>query len=93
MNADGSDIRRLTDSPYQDLRPRFSPDGLRIAFTSHRDGNAEIYVMNDNGTGLKRLTENEDRDDYPEWHPDGKRLVIVGERDGQHDLYLMNVPD
>ena len=92
MNSDGSDVRRLTDNPFQDIRPRFSPDSLRIAFTSHRDGNAEIYVMNADGSALQRITENADRDDYAEWHPDGKRLVVVSEREGQHDLYLLSLP-
>ena len=46
MNADGSDLKRLTRSPGLDVRPAWSPDGSRIAFTSNRDGNYEIYVMN-----------------------------------------------
>ena len=92
MDANGSDTRRLTDSPTQDIRPRYSPDGRRIAFTSHRDGNAEIYVMNADGSGLRRITENDERDDYADWHPDGKRLVIVGERQGRFDLHLVQVP-
>ena len=37
--------RRLTDHPALDYWPAWSPDGKRIAFTSNRDGNYEIYVM------------------------------------------------
>ena len=92
MNQDGTDLRRLTDNPFQDIRPRFSPDGQRIAFTSHRDGNAEIYVMQADGSNLCRITESSERDDYADWHPAGERLVIVSEREGKHDLYLVNVP-
>lgn len=44
MGADGSDPTQLTADPGSDAS--FSPDGTRIAFTSSRDGNAEIYVMN-----------------------------------------------
>jgi TolB protein len=93
MEADGGHVRRLTRSPYRDLRPRFSPDGRRIAFTSHRDGNAEIYVMNADGGSPRRLTDHAGRDDYPSWHPDGRRLVIVSQREGRHDLYLIDVGD
>ena len=39
-----------------DSMPDFSPDGRRIAFTSNRDQQGEIYVMNPDGTGQKRLT-------------------------------------
>ena len=47
-NADGSDVRRLTTSPGDDSDPSWSSTG-RIAFTSTRDGNSEIYSMNADG--------------------------------------------
>ena len=46
MNADGSGVTRLTYNDVNDLSPAWSPDGRRIAFSSDRDGNFEIYVMN-----------------------------------------------
>ncbi len=49
MRADGSDARRLTNNAAFDAGPTFSPDGRRIAFVSHRDGNYEIYLMNAEG--------------------------------------------
>src|SRR3954447_25850897 len=50
MTADGSDARRLTNNAAFDAGPTLSPDGKRIAFVSHRDGNYEIYLMNADGT-------------------------------------------
>ena len=73
------------------MRPTWSPDGKRIAFTSARDGNLEIYVIDADGSNLRRITDHPDRDDFPVWHPDGKRLLIVAERDGNSDLYLIEV--
>ena len=93
MNVDGSEIRRLTDSPMQDIRPRYSPDGKRIVFTSHRDGNYEIYLMHADGSATHRLTDHPERDDYPTWHPSGDRVAFVGERSGRHDIYLIEVPE
>src|SRR5216117_1165506 len=43
----------------------------KIAFTSDRDGNPEIYVMNADGTEQVRLTNNPGLDDFPTWSPDG----------------------
>ena len=75
-----------------DVRPAVSLDGERIAFTSMRDGNYEVYVMDIDGGNVRRITNHEERDDYATWHPDG-RLLIVSEREGRFDLYLHEVAD
>ncbi len=91
MRSDGKEVKRLTNSPMQDIRPVISHDGKRIAFTSQRDGNRELYVMNLDGSGLQRVTRHPDRDDYPAWHPDGKHIAVISERAGRSDLYMVEV--
>ena len=63
-----------------------------IVFTSTRDGNPEIYVMNPDGSGQINLTQHADKDFNPTWSPDGEQILFVSNRDGFYDLYLMN-PD
>src|SRR4029453_5386695 len=67
MNADGSDVQRLTFEQTADVEPAWSPDGSRIAFRSERDGNAEIYVMDADGSNQTRLTIDEAIDAQPTW--------------------------
>ena len=67
MDADGQNVTRLTDSPSQDRSPTWSPDGLRIAFTSDRDGDDEVYIMNADGTGPVRLTTSAAPDVLDAW--------------------------
>ncbi|MBU0492211.1 MAG: DPP IV N-terminal domain-containing protein, partial [Chloroflexi bacterium] len=69
MDVNGGNVRRLTDDPAQDQAPAWSPDGTRMAFTSDRDGNWEIYTMNTDGSQLQRLTNNEAEDIDPTWRP------------------------
>ena len=73
MNADGSGQKRLTNIPGLDALPCWSPDGKKIAFQSHRDGNSEIYVMNADGSEQKRLTYSNGiktrRSSRPCWSP------------------------
>ncbi len=62
----------------------------RIAFSSDRDGNYEIYVMNADGSGQTRLTDNEALEWFPTWSPDGRRIAFSSDRDGNWDIYVMN---
>ncbi|MBW8012695.1 MAG: hypothetical protein FVQ83_15875 [Chloroflexi bacterium] len=72
MNANGSDVRRLTDDLANDFSSTWSLDGEQIAFTSDRDGNLEIYVMNASGGDVSRLTNNSADDMSPGWSSDGQ---------------------
>ena len=56
VGKDGGVARRLTSGPGYTSFARFSPDGTQIAFTSHYDGNREVYVMPADGGAPKRLT-------------------------------------
>ena len=58
---------RLTDNPADDFQPAWSPDSLRMAFVSDRDGDFEIYVMSADGSAETRLTNNAADDIEPAW--------------------------
>ena len=62
----------------------------RIAFSSDRDGNDEIYVMDTNASGLTRLTVNEASDTSPVFSPDGSKIAFTSDRDGARDIFVMD---
>lgn len=65
--------------------------GDLIAYTSERDGNADIYVMNLDGSEPRRLTEDPEYDAWPVWSPDGSEIAFVSTRSGNPDIYVMDV--
>ena len=76
---------------YDDMWPAWSPDGRRIVFTSTRDGDPEVYVMNADGSEPRRLTTTPGRDAHPSWSPDGATIAFQSPRlDGHTRIFLMN---
>lgn len=87
MNADGSDIRRLTPPELECINPHWSPDGEKIAFRTHgyNPQNKDIWVINRDGSGLTRLTGSASSDldipvayynAAPSWSPHGHFIVF-----------------
>ncbi|HEX6099290.1 MAG TPA: M28 family peptidase [Thermoanaerobaculia bacterium] len=54
--ADGSDRKRITETPGYDAEATWCHKGGKIIFTSVRDGDLDLYEMDENGGGVKRLT-------------------------------------
>ena len=72
-----------------------APTTAKIVFTSARDDNREIYIMNPDGSGQVRLTHNRADDAIPVWSPTGEQILFASDRDRfplSRDLYLMD-PD
>ena len=55
MQADGGNVKQITNGTSSDMYGAWNPEGSRVAFVSNRDGNNEIYVMNADGSGKRRL--------------------------------------
>jgi len=72
---DGSDLKRLTDSPGYDAEATVCPLDGRIVFTSTRDGDLEIYTMNADGSNVKRITNHPGYDGGAFFSADCKKLV------------------
>jgi Tol biopolymer transport system component len=90
MDLADSRITQLTTDPAWDFDAAWSPDGTKIVFRSHRDGNEEIYGMNADGSGQTNLSNNPGGDWSPVWSPDGTRIAFFSTRQGKSGIWVMD---
>jgi TolB protein len=84
--ADGK-VSTLTSD--WDNFPAWSPRGDRIAFTSVRTGDVEVYTIRPDGSGLRQLTHDLSNNGHPTWSPDGRSIFFTSSRTGWKDELLL----
>ena len=77
---------------FASIYPVFAraPKTEKIAFSSNRRGNWDIYVMNADGSNQVRLTKSPLIDVSPVWSPTGEQILFVSGQSGAMDLYVMD---
>ncbi|HSP56430.1 MAG TPA: hypothetical protein VLS25_12685 [Dehalococcoidia bacterium] len=91
MNADGSALTNLTNTPANEDNPKWSPDGTRIAYTRERPGPYDIWMMNADGSNAVNLTGAFSGDQGgPDWSPDGSKILFDSNLGADRDIYVMN---
>ena len=93
IDARSGAITQLTEGEHRDCHPQWSPEGQRIAFSSNRTGQYEIYVIERDGTGLMQVTHGDGDKDDPAWSPDGRRLAFASHIKGDEIHRALNVVD
>jgi uncharacterized protein YjdB len=89
--ANLAQLRKIMDDTAVATEPAFSPDGSRIAFTSTRDGNPEIYVMDADGTSAGRLSNSPGADGDASFTADGQAVVFHSQRTGHRQIFLQPI--
>jgi len=102
LPAEGGTARQLTDGPFDDGRPHWTPDGAALLFSANRHedadydpANTEIYRVSIQDGALMQLTTRHGPDEDPQPSPDGARIAYTGFDDRYQGyqvshLYLMN---
>lgn len=93
-NADGSDLRKLTDLGKANWAPFFHPSGEKVIFASNHKGERgfqfNLFMINIDGTGLEQISHDSVFDAFPMFSPDGKKIIFSSNRNngGNHDTNL-----
>lgn len=87
-NADGSQARRLTVDNGREMRPFFSPDGTKIAFSAEYDGNTDVFIVPVEGGVPERLTWHPGSDYCSGFTVDGTKVLFLSQRAVHTRRYL-----
>jgi len=87
---DGANAKQVTQHGSISIKPKFSPDGGKIAYLSYKDRYPFLYIL-DRATGKSTpLSKNVGLNAAPGWSPDGKRIAMVLSKDGNPEIYVKN---
>jgi dipeptidyl aminopeptidase/acylaminoacyl peptidase len=91
IDADGSHRRTLVAGNWVHERPRYSPDGRKLAFSSNKGGfQGAVWTATADGGQLRRLTAPAREGFWPDWSPDGRRIAFASNLGGDVRLYTIN---
>ena len=98
VNTNGNNLRQHAVIYFDNQiiingAPEFTPDGSRIVFGGHIDGNYDIWSIGINGEDIVPLTNSLSDNRFPKVSPNGGKIVYTGWADttsGLKDIYIMD---
>lgn len=98
MSDNGKNVRQLTNTPFWDTDPRWSPDGKHIIFMrdlgpaeEQQGQQIDIFMMDADGSNERRLTHHPQNDGFHCWSPDGKHIAFSSRRSGNGEIHIMEL--
>jgi TolB protein len=83
-NADGTNVRQVTNFGQANWAPAYMPDSKQIIFASNHASKRgfpfNLYSINEDGTHLQKLTNEKIFDAFPMFSPDGKKIIFCSNR-------------
>ncbi|MGE5106741.1 MAG: TolB family protein [Sphingobacteriales bacterium] len=83
-NADGTNVRQVTNYGQANWAPAYLPDSKRIIFASNHEYKRgfpfNLYTINEDGSGLQKISRDKGFDAFPMFSPDGKKIIFCSNR-------------
>jgi len=88
MDLGKKTYRKITDAGTDSFRPVWSPDGRKIAYTSSKSGNYDVWVLSPDDGSEIQLTRNASYDGEPAWSPDGNEIAFVSADGAAREIWI-----
>ncbi len=90
LNMKGERLQNLTDTPWDEVSPSWSPSGGQLAFVSNKTGGPQIYVMSRGGGEARRVTMAGSYNSHPDFGPGGV-IVFAGMDEATSDIFTVDL--
>ena len=84
-------LTRLTSGEHEDRNPAINSEGTKIAFSSNRDGQWDIYILDLQTGETERFTDTRAYDGNPTWSPDGQWLAYESYNQNNLDIFIKDI--
>ena len=89
-DANGKNLRQITDMPFPSGAPQFSPDGSLIAFNQKANEDFANFIVSSEGGTPRRISPESAQEDFPVWSADGRFLYFSSTRAGIRNIFRTN---
>ena len=90
MDAEGSNVRRVSFGGTYHDSPAWSPTGDRIVYVSRVENIFDLYVLNLRTNQITKLTESNARNESPCWSADGRHIAFTSNLSGSLQIYSID---
>lgn len=91
VDFDGANVEKLTDEQSVILSPDWSPNGRFIVYTSYKEHNPDLILLDPNARRRRRpLLRLPGINSAPAWSPDGTKISLVLSKDSNSEIYVLN---
>jgi len=87
----GGEPTRVMSASWNDFAPALSSDNAKLAFTSDRDGKADIWVLDAGSDEPRQLTDRGGQDLQAVWSPDDSKIALFSDENGNNDIWILPV--
>ncbi len=88
---DGHNYSQLTNTGTISLYPAWSPDGLKISYTSYTNSNPCLYMVDWTSSKTDELSDFDGLNAFAAWSPDKRKIAYVLTKDGNSEIYVRDI--